>query len=307
MKRLLFFAVIATSLFACHSNKGGDDEDSDNVRSRTPVSVTTITRGPMSETVHLNAVSSYLVKSPVFSNTNGYVLVVDKQLNTFVSKGEPLFTIRTREAHSLQNNAALPDSVLKFKGDITITAPESGYISQLNIVPGDYVQDGQQLATINVEGSFVFLLNLPYEYRSFLPKDKKINLLLPDSTVLNGTISNELPSVDPVSQTQNIAIHVNASHPIPENLIAVVSLVTKSKPDAVSLPKPALLTDDAQSSFWVMKLINDSTAVKTPVTKGIENENQVEILSPAFSSTDRIVTIGNYGLPDTALVKITTR
>ena len=54
--------------------------------------------------------------------------------------------------------------------------------------------------------------------------------------------------------------------------------------------------------FWVMKLINDSMAVKTMIKPGITAGNKVEILSPAFSLQDRIINKGNYGLSDTAFV-----
>jgi hypothetical protein len=53
-----------------------------------------------------------------------------------------------------------------------------------------------------------------------------------------------------------------------------------------------------------MKMIDSTTAVKVPIKKGIETTDQVEILSPVFSTGDRILVTGNYGLPDTAKVKI---
>ena len=53
-----------------------------------------------------------------------------------------------------------------------------------------------------------------------------------------------------------------------------------------------------------MKLIDDSTAVKVPVTKGIEMNDRVEIVEPGFSNTDRFLLTGNYGLADTAKIKI---
>jgi hypothetical protein len=62
-----------------------------------------------------------------------------------------------------------------------------------------------------------------------------------------------------------------------------------------------------QSNFWVMKLIDSTTAVKVPVQKGIESGNRVEILSPKFSPSDMILTSGNYGLPDTAKVIVQQR
>ncbi|HXL54630.1 MAG TPA: hypothetical protein VN958_00140, partial [Chitinophagaceae bacterium] len=55
---------------------------------------------------------------------------------------------------------------------------------------------------------------------------------------------------------------------------------------------------------WVMKIIDDSTAVKVPVKKGIETGDRIEILSPAFNPSEKILLTGNYGLPDTAKVTI---
>jgi hypothetical protein len=51
-------------------------------------------------------------------------------------------------------------------------------------------------------------------------------------------------------------------------------------------------------------MINDSTAVKVPVKKGMETNDNVEIVSPSLSPTDKILLTGNYGLPDTAKVKM---
>ena len=53
-----------------------------------------------------------------------------------------------------------------------------------------------------------------------------------------------------------------------------------------------------------MKLLNDSTAIRISVSKGFENNEEVEITSPDFLPSDRIVLTGNYGLPDTARVTI---
>jgi multidrug efflux pump subunit AcrA (membrane-fusion protein) len=129
-------------------------------------------------------------------------------------------------------------------------------------------------------------------------------MILPDGEKLNGIISGTMPGMDPASQTQKIILKVAAPHFLPENLIAKVKVVKSEKNNTASLPKSALLTDETQSEFWVMKMIDSSTAVKVPVTKGIETGDKVEILSPPFSPNDKIVVTGNYGLPDTAKVKI---
>jgi hypothetical protein len=53
-----------------------------------------------------------------------------------------------------------------------------------------------------------------------------------------------------------------------------------------------------------MKMLDSVTAVKIPVIKGMETADRVEIIRPQFQLTDRILLSGNYGLPDTAKVKI---
>jgi hypothetical protein len=84
----------------------------------------------------------------------------------------------------------------------------------------------------------------------------------------------------------------------------VASIIKSSKENALVLPKPAVLGNEALTEFWVMKLVNDSTAIKVVVKKGIETNNEVEITDPVFNPTDRVILTGNYGLPDTASIII---
>jgi hypothetical protein len=114
-----------------------------------------------------------------------------------------------------------------------------------------------------------------------------------------------MPSVDAASQTQSIVIRIQNGGSIPGNLIAKVKFIKNIKKNTISLPKAAILADETQEHFWIMKMINDGQAVKFPVVKGIESAGQVEILSPELSPDDVILETGNYGLPDTAKVAIT--
>ena len=53
-----------------------------------------------------------------------------------------------------------------------------------------------------------------------------------------------------------------------------------------------------------MKMIDSTTAVKVDIVKGMETSDRIEVVSPLFSKTDKFVLNGNYGLPDTARVKV---
>ena len=64
------------------------------------------------------------------------------------------------------------------------------------------------------------------------------------------------------------------------------------------------MTNETQSEFWVMKIINDTLAVKIPVIKGFENDSVSEISSPLLNKNDLVISEGAYGLPDSTVVKI---
>lgn len=304
MKKIIFYTQIFSSVifFSCKNRETKlDEEKTDAI---TPVTVTTISKEPMIDYIELNATSAFLQKWVVKANVNGYLQTSNAQLNKYVTKGEILFTIKTKEAESIGNTISILDSTLKFSGINKIAAFASGFISQADHQAGDYVQEGEQLAVITDTKSFAFLLNLPYELRPYVMNKKSLDMVLPGGEKLIGIINGTMPSMDAASQTENIILKVNAVHPIPENLIAKVSVVKSEKKIAQSVTKSAILTDETQSYFWVMKMMDSATAVKVSIKKGIETTDKVEILSPVFSLEDKILITGNYGLPDTAKVKI---
>ncbi|WP_426671077.1 efflux RND transporter periplasmic adaptor subunit [Mucilaginibacter sp. McL0603] len=303
LKYTLYVAGMSLLLFSCKSKAPADDTG-DNVKAITPVTVTTVNDTSMVSYIELNAASVFLQKNFVKANVNGYIQSANIQPGHYVEKGQLLFTIKTKEAQSIGNSINSLDSAFRFSGINTIKAPLHGYVTQLTHQAGDYVQDGEQLAVISDRSSFVFLMQLPYELRQTVKLDQSVQLTLPDGYKLTGKVASFMPTVDTLSQTQGIAIKVNTDRQIPENLIAKARIIKTEKSNTISLPKSAILSNETQTEFWVMKMINPSTAIKTPITKGIEEGDRVEILSPKFSAQDKILVSGNYGLADTAKVKI---
>jgi len=302
--RHYFVMGLAMMLFSCKSkDKAGDDDDA-KVASQTPVTVTAVDSSALTDYIELNATSTTLQKNYVKANANGYIHEVNAQLGHDVKKGEILFTIKTKEAQAIGNSINVLDTTFKFSGINKIKASAPGYISQISHQAGDYVQDGEALAIISDRSSFVFLMQLPYELKQYVKTGQNVDLTLPGGTKITGNVSSFMPSVDTVAQTQGVVIKINAGQQIPENLVAKARIVKASKTNTQSLPKSAILANETQTEFWVMKLINNTTAVKVPVKEGIQSGDRVEILSPKFSGKDKIIATGNYGLADTAKVKI---
>lgn len=305
IKNLVPAILIVCAFAACKSSTKTKvtvaDEKSET---GTPVTLTAPVTGNITETIELSAISSFQLKTFVKSSATGYLQLVNAQLGRYVSKGKELFVVRTKESQALGNLITKLDSSMHFNGTIHIKSPGTGYITQLNYRSGDYVQDGEQMATITDTRSFVFILALPYELRPYLAANSSVLVRLPDQTVLNGYIDMALPTIDSVSQTQNYTIKVNSPRPIPENLIGKVSFIKHARVNTTSLLKSAVLTDELQSQFWIMKMIDSVTAVKVAVIKGLETADKVEILSPKLNPSDKILLTGNYGLADTVKVMV---
>lgn len=295
--------LLITALSGCGSSMSPEAQE-DASSPITPVKVTSVADSALTDYIDISAVSAYLEKSFVKANINGYVENVNVKMGQQVGKGQQLFSLITKEARSIGNTVNKLDPSFKFSGVSIIKAGAPGIIVLVNHQKGDYVQDGEALATISNRNSLVFLLDLPYELNQIISSNKTLNVILPDGVKLSGIISGTMPSVDSLAQTQRYIIKINASKDIPEGLFAKVRLEKLAHPQAQVLPKSAILSTETEDEFWVMKLINDSTAVKVLVEKGIEHANTIEVLKPKFLKTDKIVSSGNYGLADTAKVKI---
>jgi multidrug efflux pump subunit AcrA (membrane-fusion protein) len=295
--------ILGAILSSCQSKKTEETIIEEEQETITPVTVTSIATETMDEYIELNATSTFLQQGFVKASANGYVQSVNAQVGKMVSSQQRVFVLKTKEAQSIGNAINALDSTFKFFGIINIKAGTTGYISEINHEPGDYVQEGEQLAVVNDVNSFVFILNLPYELRQYVMNKDFVELLLPDGKKMMARIASAMPIVDSASQTQNIILKVNEKN-LPINLIGKVRVIKTEKINAVSLPKQSVLSDETQTNFWVMKLIDDSTAAKVPVTKGLAINDRIEIISPKFLTSDKFLLTGNYGLADTARIKI---
>jgi len=293
--------IVLLALISCTNNNKPAEEESAKVT--TPVTVTSVTTGSISKVINLTATSSYLKKNTVKSTATGYITKISCNIGEYVKAGSPLYSVKTKEADALGNfNKTNPE--FAFSGELTIKSPTSGIISEVNKQAKDYVADGDQLCVIAEQSSLVFLLNVPFEQNKHAAIGTNCQIVLPDSTRIQGTITSKLSAIDAVSQTQSFVVKPQTNAQLPENLTAFVQLSESIKTNTQITEKDCVLTDETMQNYWVMKLINDSTAIKIPVKIGIVTDTRVEILSPLFDKPDRLINSGNYGLPDTALVKI---
>jgi hypothetical protein len=91
---------------------------------------------------------------------------------------------------------------------------------------------------------------------------------------------------------------------LPENMNLTAAFIKSVSAETLLLPKKAILTNETQDEFWVMKIIHDSLAIIVPIETGIKNDSIVEIISGGLSVNDIIILEGGYGLEDSSFVNI---
>lgn len=303
IKHNRFFFLLTGIFLVAVSCKSGTTTSEEVLDVKTPVTIVPVAFESVTSSFDLPAVSTFMNKSVIRATTTGTIENVSINQGDFISAGQQLFTIRTREAMALGNMAG-NDSSLAFKGLITITSHNDGVISSLSYRKGDFVQEGDELAVVSEQNSLVFILEVPFELEKYVGNNRNCLIDLPGSNQIKGTITGKLSEMDLQSQTVRYVVKTLTSEHLPGGLIASVKMVRSKNDKALVLPKQAVLGDETQTEFWVMKLINDSTAVKVVVSKGFENNEKVEITHPDFLVSDHVILTGNYGLPDTASISI---
>ncbi len=306
MKKPLYLTLRFSLLLlsACkHAPKELDEKEILNPKSI--VEVVNVRYGSVDDDLILSATTVYLNRNVVTATIPAFITNVRIKLGDVVNKGDVLFELESKERRALDSGASKLDTSLINFGIIKIRASASGIISTLDKQqPGDYVLEGTQLCTIAESSDLAFQVNVPYEFSSYAKPGQNCTVLLPDNSSHTAQFTKALSAMNVMSQTQTVLAKCNENLILPENMIVKVTISKGSNGKKQVLPKTSILSNEMMTEFWVMKLINDSTAIKVPVTIGNKNSVNTEVLSPNFNLTDKIISVGNYGLPDTALVKI---
>ena len=299
MKKTLFLftALCFSYLFFSCKNRTQEEGQLIPVVS---VKVSQLTSGDIEDEVTFNGTTVYLKKDPVMTPIAGYIKRVEVKFGDEVRKNQPLFEIQTREGKALQGDSNTDDF-----GTIVVSASSDGFIDDITVSePGVYVAEGSALCSIINNKDLMIRVNVPYEYNNIVTVGRRCTVFIADNTVISGLVSRVLPVVDGVSQTQAVLIRTEGGSPLPENLNVIVKFVSLRHRQTFLVPKSALMTDEIQSEFWIMRIENDSIAVTIPVTRGIENDSIVEILSRLLNINDMIIYEGAYGLPDSTVIEI---
>ena len=263
-----------------------------------------VTLQEMKEYLTFNGVTVFQSKEDIRANVTGYISSMPFKIGNKIRSGQVFAYVRTKEQDALRDAVKIDSSLAKFISPITIKSNATGVIKSLNVNTNDYVAEGDVLASVVQPGSLVVQANVPYEYEGDVQLDVTCEVLLPNGETRGAKVTDIMPTVDAVSQSQTFLINLLDPEDLPENLNVQVRLVHKENLKALTIPKKALQTNELLTEYWVMKVVNDSLALKTQVVPGIKNDSLIQIQSANINLNDRVITSGAYQMQDSTLIKV---
>jgi len=296
--KLLWVLAITVTTTACNHKK------TTNTHYKLPLPTVTVGHPVVkSQAVYesFRAVSRYLQNVNLRARTQGIVTHVFASPGDEVYAGQPMFVIKPVELSALEKS-----SISHQLGNIsdTIFSKQNILTNQVMVQQGDYVQPGSLLASAFKKNSLVAITYIPFSKVSAIRKNNPCTVFIPGKKPVNTFFKRQLFSADSITQTQPFIVPLPSNLQLSKGMNLRVRFKEKEIHDGIFVPRVAVLSNEEETSFWVIKVVNNSIVRKVPVTIGWEGKNSIQVISGDIKPSDEIVTQGAYGLPDNTRVKI---
>lgn len=186
--------------------------------------------------------------------------------------------------------------------EVDYYAPQSGYITALNIQQGMYVTPGVELMTLTNDKQLWFMLDIPVRYADHVRVGQMVHL---GSDAVNGHWMNPIeyiyPQVDPQTQTLTARVPIDRSiASLREGLWATGRVELSLIEDALVIPVKSVITTEQNSRVLVQ--VDEETFEVKAVTTGLRVGDEIVITS-GLSEGDRVVTNGQFLLDSEASLR----
>ncbi|MEW6440486.1 MAG: efflux RND transporter periplasmic adaptor subunit [bacterium] len=206
---------------------------------------------------------------------------------------------------SIQLRLAAADYELarKHLEDTSIVAPIAGLVTERNVKPGDLVGNGQPLFRIVALDSVRADVFVPEKDFSTILRGQTA-LLTADAypgRTFESCVERLNPVIDAASGMAKVTITVrNPDRALRPGMFVRVEIVTDVHPEALLLPKAAIVLRGEQSFAYVVR---DDVAREVAIETGFQDADRVEVLQ-GLVPEDRVVVAGQLGLQNETRVRV---
>ena len=184
-----------------------------------------------------------------------------------------------------------------------IHSPITGVITQRFIEVGDRVNSNQEVFSVEEFPPLWARIFVPERDWPQLKVAQKAQVRLetfPEQD-FEAAIKMINPTIDATSGTVKVTLEMGQTDRLRPGMFGTVYIATETRPDAIVIPKKAILRERDQDRAFVVT--DDGSVEKRDVVIGFSEEDRVEILE-GIQEGDAVVTVGYEGLSDGYAVKI---
>lgn len=185
-----------------------------------------------------------------------------------------------------------------------IRSPIDGVVTDRPLYPGEVPAAGSAVITVMNLAQVVARAHVAQDEAALLKVGNPATITAPGEPVVPAKVTVVSPALDPNSTT--VEVWVQAANPgdrLRPGATVQVAITAEHIPDALLVPAGALLPAAESGRNMVMVVGADESAHQTPVTVGVRQEKQVQILS-GLQPGQQVITQGAYGLPDGTKVQV---
>ncbi|MGP8260451.1 MAG: efflux RND transporter periplasmic adaptor subunit [Acidobacteriaceae bacterium] len=186
-----------------------------------------------------------------------------------------------------------------------IRSPISGVVTDRPLFAGETAAAGTPVITVMDTSALIAKLHIAQIQAQQLTLGAAATLTVPgvDQSV-PAKVSLISPALDLGSTTVEVWLRVENAKGVFKAGTPVHAIIQgRTLSNALTVPADAIQSSPDGSSKFVMVIAPDSTAHKKPVTLGIQNADEVQILS-GLTASDMVISTGAYGLDENTKVKI---
>lgn len=176
-----------------------------------------------------------------------------------------------------------------------VVCTENGFVKQIYVQNGEYVETGQPLLLISKNTSLLITADVQQKYASILGDivGANIRTMHDDCTYTLKQLNGKVISFGRSANQDNFLIPVNLQIDKNENFLpgsfVELYLKTATNDQALTIPKTALIEE--QGSYFVFVQVTPELFEKREVTLGVTDGSKYEIIE-GISKNERIVTKG---------------
>ncbi|MGH9357935.1 MAG: efflux RND transporter periplasmic adaptor subunit, partial [Terriglobia bacterium] len=185
-----------------------------------------------------------------------------------------------------------------------IRSPIDGVVASRPLYVGEMASTSSPLFIVMNASKVIVRLYLPPNEAALLrPGDSAVVSLGSEQVKVDGKVTIVSPALDPNSTTVQVWVEApNPHNELKPGASANVSMIAETSPHSLVVPASAIINTPDQGPT-VMLVGSDSRAHQTPVKTGIQEGDEIQILS-GIHAGDTVITQGGFGLDDNTKVQV---